>query len=113
MRFAADPTCQLRHPSQLYEAALEGVVLFVMLTCADLSLQGAQPSGPSDRRFPGGVWRVPRLVELVREPDLHMPEALQGYVTMGMLLCIPMIAAGRLSDLARAQERRRWARAKA
>jgi len=33
-------------------------------------------------------------VELVREPDRHMPEALQGYVTMGMLLCIPMIALG-------------------
>jgi len=33
-------------------------------------------------------------VELVREPDRQMPEALQGYVTMGMLLCIPMILAG-------------------
>ena len=39
-----------------------------------------------------GVFRA--MVELVREPDRHMPEALQGYVTMGMLLCIPMIALG-------------------
>jgi phosphatidylglycerol:prolipoprotein diacylglycerol transferase len=39
-----------------------------------------------------GVFRA--LVELVREPDRHMPDALQGYVTMGMLLCIPMIALG-------------------
>jgi phosphatidylglycerol:prolipoprotein diacylglycerol transferase len=34
------------------------------------------------------------MVELVREPDRQMPEALQGYVTMGMLLCLPMIALG-------------------
>ena len=39
-----------------------------------------------------GVFRA--MVELVREPDAQMPEALQGYVTMGMLLCIPMILAG-------------------
>ena len=29
-----------------------------------------------------------------QEPDRQMPEALQGYVTMGMVLCIPMIALG-------------------
>ena len=39
-----------------------------------------------------GVFRS--LVELVREPDTHMPEALQGYVTMGMILSLPLIAAG-------------------
>jgi phosphatidylglycerol:prolipoprotein diacylglycerol transferase len=32
-----------------------------------------------------------RLLETVREPDAHMPEALRGVVTMGMLLSIPMI----------------------
>ncbi len=34
------------------------------------------------------------LLGTVREPDAHMPEALRGYVTMGMLLSLPMIAAG-------------------
>ena len=39
-----------------------------------------------------GLFRA--ILETVREPDLHMPEALRGYVTMGMLLSIPMIIAG-------------------
>jgi len=34
------------------------------------------------------------LLEFVREPDAHMPEALRGYVTMGMLLSAPMILIG-------------------
>jgi phosphatidylglycerol:prolipoprotein diacylglycerol transferase len=39
-----------------------------------------------------GLFRA--LLEMVREPDLHMPEALRGVVTMGMLLSIPMILIG-------------------
>ena len=34
------------------------------------------------------------VLETVREPDTHMPEALQGMVTMGMLLSIPMMLIG-------------------
>jgi phosphatidylglycerol:prolipoprotein diacylglycerol transferase len=39
-----------------------------------------------------GLFRA--VLETVREPDAHMPEALRGYVTMGMLLSIPMILLG-------------------
>jgi phosphatidylglycerol:prolipoprotein diacylglycerol transferase len=39
-----------------------------------------------------GLFRA--SLEVVREPDLHMPDVLRGYVTMGMLLSIPMIAVG-------------------
>jgi phosphatidylglycerol:prolipoprotein diacylglycerol transferase len=39
-----------------------------------------------------GLFRA--SLETVREPDLHMPDALRGVITMGMLLSIPMILLG-------------------
>lgn len=83
-----------RHPSQLYEAALEGLVLFLVLRWA------THHGGKLKRRgwvagmflLLYGVFRA--SLEVVREPDLQMPEFLRGYVTMGMLLCIPMILGG-------------------
>ncbi|HCK85348.1 MAG TPA: prolipoprotein diacylglyceryl transferase, partial [Hyphomonadaceae bacterium] len=83
-----------RHPSQLYEAALEGVALFVIVNLATFRFQSLARPGFNTGLFLicYGVFRF--LLEFVREPDAHMPEALQGYVTMGMLLSAPMIAAG-------------------
>jgi phosphatidylglycerol---prolipoprotein diacylglyceryl transferase len=83
-----------RHPSQLYEAVLEGLVLFFILR--HLTLQRGVLEKPG---FAAGVFLVGYgvfrgFVELLREPDSQMPEALRGYVTMGMLLCLPMIALG-------------------
>lgn len=83
-----------RHPSQLYEAFLEGVVLFAILWFL-INRRGAlaRPGFVAGAFLAGyGVFRA--LVELVREPDAQMPEALRGYITMGMLLCLPMIAIG-------------------
>ncbi|WP_439637644.1 prolipoprotein diacylglyceryl transferase [Oceanicaulis sp.] len=94
MRFSADPTCQLRHPSQLYEAALEGVVLFVILTVLIYRFRALSRPGLLTGAFLAGYGVFRAFVEVFREPDRQMPEALQGYVTMGMVLCIPMIAAG-------------------
>lgn len=94
MRFAGDPTCQLRHPSQLYEAALEGLVLFVILTVLIYRFKALSRPGLITGAFMMGYGVFRAFVELFREPDAQMPEALQGYVTMGMVLCIPMIAAG-------------------
>ena len=94
MRFAGDPTCQLRHPSQLYEAALEGLVLFVILTVLIYRFKALSRPGLITGAFLMGYGVFRAFVELFREPDAQMPEALQGYVTMGMVLCIPMIAAG-------------------
>ena len=94
MRFAADPTCQLRHPSQLYEAALEGLVLFVILTVLIYRFRALSRPGLLTGAFLAGYGVFRAFVELFREPDRQMPEALQGYVTMGMVLCIPMIALG-------------------
>lgn len=94
MRFAGDPTCQLRHPSQLYEAALEGLVLFAILTVLIYRFKALSRPGLITGAFLMGYGVFRAFVELFREPDAQMPEALQGYVTMGMVLCIPMIAAG-------------------
>jgi phosphatidylglycerol:prolipoprotein diacylglycerol transferase len=83
-----------RHPSQLYEAALEGVVLFLILRYATHKRMTLTRPGVTAGVFLAGYGLFRLLVEFVREPDAHMPEALRGYLTMGMLLCLPMIAAG-------------------
>jgi phosphatidylglycerol---prolipoprotein diacylglyceryl transferase len=86
----ADP----RHPSQLYEAALEGVALFAIINVLTLRFDSLRRPGMNSGVFLVcyGLFRL--LLEFVREPDDHMPEALRGYVTMGMLLSIPMILLG-------------------
>ena len=81
-----------RHPSQLYEATLEGLVLFVVL--AALVWRG-------DFKRPGLVtgafaigYGVARIIcELFREPDAQLG-FLWGGLTMGMLLCVPLILVG-------------------
>jgi phosphatidylglycerol:prolipoprotein diacylglycerol transferase len=94
MTFAADPLCLARHPSQLYEAFLEGAVLLAILTVLVWRFRALAKPGLVTGVFLIGYGVFRAGVELVREPDRQMPEALQGYVTMGMLLCIPMILAG-------------------
>lgn len=82
-----------RHPSQLYEAALEGVVLFVIL--------GVLVHRESIRRRPGqligvflaGYGLARSIAEFFREPDAHLG-FIFGPVTMGQILSLPMIAAG-------------------
>ena len=83
-----------RHPSQLYEAALEGIVLFAIINIATLQYDSLRRPGLNTGIFLVcyGLFRA--LLETVREPDSHMPEALRGVVTMGMLLSIPMILVG-------------------
>ncbi|MDX2233080.1 MAG: prolipoprotein diacylglyceryl transferase [Hyphomonadaceae bacterium] len=85
-----------RHPSQLYEAALEGVFLFFILRHVTHRRLLLQKPGVTAGVFLIGYGVFRFLVEFVREPDAHMPEALRQYVTMGMLLCLPMIALGAL-----------------
>jgi len=83
-----------RHPSQLYEAVLEGPVLFALL--AVLIWRFGKLNTP---RYVGGAfiagYAVSRiLVEFVREPDAHIGYLFGGWLTMGMLLSIPMLAIG-------------------
>ncbi len=82
-----------RHPTQLYEAFLEGIVIFVVLYL----LSRANPPRPQGT-FLGlflmmyGSFRF--LIEFVREPDAHLGYLWAGWVTMGQLLSLPLIAIG-------------------
>ena len=83
-----------RHASQLYEAALEGLVLFVILAVAVWKWRLLAKPGYVTGIFLLGYGLSRAVLETVREPDTHMPDALQGMVTMGMLLSIPMMLIG-------------------
>ncbi len=83
-----------RHPSQLYEAALEGVALFAFINVFTLRYDSLRRPGLNTGLFLVAYGAFRAILETVREPDMHMPEALRGVVTMGMLLSIPMIAIG-------------------
>jgi len=81
-----------RHPSQLYEAALEGVVLFLFLFLLVRSGALKRPGLVTGAFAVGyGVARI--TCEFFREPDAQLG-FLWGGLTMGMLLCIPLILAG-------------------
>jgi phosphatidylglycerol:prolipoprotein diacylglycerol transferase len=82
-----------RHPSQLYEAALEGVLLFLILNFAAHKLKWLQRRGALVATFLicYGLFRA--LLENVRNPDHGMPAFPFG-LTMGMILSIPMLLVG-------------------
>lgn len=80
-----------RHPSQLYEFVLEGVVLFVVLWWFS--------SKPQPRMAVSGMFLLlygcfRSLVEFVREPDEHIMFLAFDWLTMGQLLSLPMIVLG-------------------
>jgi phosphatidylglycerol:prolipoprotein diacylglycerol transferase len=82
---------EVRHATQLYEAALEGLLLFVILWW--------YTSKPRPRLAPTGLFLViysaARIfVEFWRIPDEHLSYLLGGWVTMGMLLSLPMLLIG-------------------
>ena len=83
-----------RHPSQLYEAGLEGLVLFAILAVAVWKWRLLAKPGYVTGIFLLGYGLSRAVLETVREPDAHMPDALQSVVTMGMLLSIPMMLIG-------------------
>ena len=82
-----------RHPSQLYEAGLEGVALFLILRWATHGARLLPRRGAVSGLFllGYGVFRV--SLENVREPDAGMPAFPFG-LTMGIMLSLPMIIAG-------------------
>lgn len=82
-----------RHPSQLYQLALEGVVLFLALWFYS--------SKPRPRAAVSGLFLAlyglfRTLVEFVREPDAHLGFIAFGWLTQGQLLSLPMIVGGLL-----------------
>jgi phosphatidylglycerol:prolipoprotein diacylglycerol transferase len=84
-----------RHPSQIYEALLEGVVLFLVLRLLTHSrLRLKTPRFVSGAFLAGyGASRI--FVEFFREPDQQLGYLLgTGWLTMGMVLSLPMLLAG-------------------
>lgn len=80
-----------RHPSQIYEALLEGLLLFVIL---NLVARRPRPTGLLLGLFLMfyGLFRF--AVEFVREPDAHIGYLAFDWFTMGQLLSLPMVIIG-------------------
>ncbi len=92
-----------RHPSQLYEALLEGLLLFVVLTI--LIGRGAlQRPGFIIGAFAFGYGIARSVGEFFREPDVQIG-FLWGGLTMGMLLSLPLILAGAILMLVAARRK--------
>lgn len=83
-----------RHPSQLYEAALEGLVLFVVLRILTHSaFKLRQPGFVAGAMIAGyGLSRI--FGEFFRQPDAHIGYLAGGWLTMGMILSTPMVLLG-------------------
>ncbi|WP_428647432.1 prolipoprotein diacylglyceryl transferase [Roseibium sp.] len=82
-----------RHPSQLYEAALEGIVLFLVLRFLSHRFELLKKPGFLAGAFALGYGVLRSVGEYYRVPDAQIGY-LSGILTMGMLLSLPMIAAG-------------------
>lgn len=80
-----------RHPSQLYEAALEGLALFVLLW---LYSSKPKPTMAVSGLFLMGYGAFRFLVEFVRLPDAHLGYLAFGWLTMGQILTVPMLLLG-------------------
>lgn len=82
-----------RHPSQLYEAALEGIVLFFAIRIATHMFGFLKRPGATIGVFLSGYALSRIFVENFREPDAHLPNFPFG-LTMGMMLSTPMLLTG-------------------
>lgn len=91
MVFPRDPLQLPRHPSQLYQFALEGMTLFVLLL---LFSRRPRPTWALSGAFALGYGVLRFAVEFFRQPDAHIGFQAFGWMTRGQLLCLPMIALG-------------------
>jgi phosphatidylglycerol:prolipoprotein diacylglycerol transferase len=82
-----------RHPSQLYEAGLEGLALFAVCWVLVYRARGLERPGLVSGAFFTGYGLARIFAELFRAPDLHLGFLIGG-ATMGQLLSLPLLAAG-------------------
>jgi phosphatidylglycerol:prolipoprotein diacylglycerol transferase len=86
------PVC--RHPSQLYEAFLEGIALFIVVWMVDKRFaEKSYPPGVVFWTFITGYALCRIFVEFFREPDAHLG-FFGGFMTMGQILSAPMLLIG-------------------
>lgn len=81
-----------RHPSPLYEMLLEGAALFIVLFL--VSRLKKRPRGILISTFLLGYGMIRFFIEFFREPDAHIGYLAGGWLTMGMLLSLPLIIGG-------------------
>ncbi|MBP8202622.1 MAG: prolipoprotein diacylglyceryl transferase [Pseudomonas sp.] len=91
MVFPTDPQQLARHPSQLYQFALEGLALFAVLWFYS---RKPRPTMAISGMFAAtyGIFRF--IVEFVRVPDAQLGYLAGGWLTMGQVLCVPMVLGG-------------------
>ncbi len=82
-----------RHPSQLYEAALEGFLLFFVVRIATHSFGALKHPGRAAGIFAFGYGLSRIFVEFFREPDNQIGY-FSGFITMGMILSVPLVVVG-------------------
>ena len=83
-----------RHPSQLYEAGLEGIVLLTLLAIAVYRFGALKRPGLVSGLFVCGYAASRIFVEFFREPDPQLGYLFGGWLTMGMVLSVPMFLIG-------------------
>jgi phosphatidylglycerol:prolipoprotein diacylglycerol transferase len=86
-------TMDPRYPSELIEASLEGVVLFIIMLSASRSLKMRQSPGALTGLFVAGYGAARIAGECFREPDAFLGFLPFG-TTMGQILSVPMVLAG-------------------
>jgi phosphatidylglycerol:prolipoprotein diacylglycerol transferase len=82
-----------RHASQLYEAFLEGLILFIVLLVCVTRPNIRRHAGMVSGVFLMGYAASRFIVEYVREPDAHLG-LIGDFLSMGQILCIPMFIGG-------------------
>jgi phosphatidylglycerol---prolipoprotein diacylglyceryl transferase len=82
-----------RHPSQIYEAALEGLVLFLIIRWLSQNADIRKKTGTLTGAFLIGYGSFRIISEFFREPDAHLGFLFAG-ATMGQLLSVPMVMFG-------------------
>ena len=92
--FPTDPLQVPRHPSQLYEAALEGILLFLVIRIFTHVFLALRRPGLVAGVFGIGYGLARIAVEFVRLPDVQIGYLYGGWLTMGMVLSIPLIVFG-------------------
>jgi phosphatidylglycerol:prolipoprotein diacylglycerol transferase len=91
--FPLDESQLPRHPSQLYEAGLEGLVLFLAVRIATHRHGALQHAGRASGIFALGYGLSRIIVEFFREPDAFLGY-FAGFITMGMMLSVPLCLVG-------------------
>lgn len=92
--FPTDPLQVARHPSQLYEAVLEGLLLFLVIRIATHVFYALRKPGLVAGIFAIGYALSRIAVEFVRLPDIQLGYLYFGWVTMGQILSLPILVGG-------------------